>query len=358
MHWKALSLKRYYLQTHNQILFPSEVGAQSTSGTAIWILASNQCSYRHFPLTGVPANDWLGAVNLAIAQWSPYASTGRYIVFGNTGAMVWVWDQQKVAAAIAEKQLSPETQVIPEPLFYSPMGDGARLLKTQGGLDAQVWVAGELLESISFQSLPTERQIKILQANFSAISMADLSEPRILPFVEEVWGRNLAIKEIRIPKQAQVIFVGATAVYFVALTWQLLNLGVMLYSTGQLESEIAKYRQQIGEVIDARESALKDAERVNYLNKYLNQIPQTQILAGVLDKIPRNGTVLERWQYQEGDLAFTVRGPSFDPRYYVQAMESLPYISDVSAQTGSTKERLSLKAKVAEEEIELSDRKL
>lgn len=355
--WKALSQKHYYLQTNDKVLPPAEVGTRVSSGSPVWILASSQYTYRHFSLIGVPTGDWLGALNLAISQWSPYTFTGRYVVFGTTGAMVWIWDQQKVATAIAEQQLLIESPVVPEPLFYAPLADGVRLLQMQGGLDAQIWGSGELLESISLQSLPSERQIKILQANFSAVDMGNLREPAVLPFVEDVWGKNRAVKEIKIPKQVWLGIVGAGALYFVALTWQLLNLGTIFFSIQEVKAEVAEYREQIGEVINARESAFKDIERINYLSKYLNQIPQIEVLAGVLNKIPRNGTILERWQYQEGDLAFIVKGSSFDPRYYVQALESLPYLSDVSAQTGTTKERLSIKAKVLLEETDLSDRK-
>jgi hypothetical protein len=308
-------------------------------------------------LEGIPAGDWLGALSLSITQWSPYSNTGRYIVFGATGAMVWVWDHDKVEEKILLHQLPAATTVIPEPLFYAPLVDGVRLLQVKEGFDAQVWMAGELLESVSLSVAPTERQIKILQASFPAVDMAALNVPLEQPFTEEVWGKNRALKEVKLPQQAWIVIGGSAAIYFVVLSWQLLNIALLMFTASDIKQEIARYKAQIGEVIDARESAYKDAERVSYLNTYLNSVPQTQVLAGILDKIPRNGTILERWLYQEGDLAFTVKGQNFDPRYYVQAFESLTYISSVSTQTDQARGRLTIKAKVAPEEIELSDMK-
>lgn len=269
--------------------------------------------------------------------------------------MVWIWDQDKVEAAILQQQLPLETTVIPEPLFYPAFSDGVRLLQMKEGFDAQVWLAGELLESINLISIPSVRQIKILQASFPAVDMDALNAPVEHAFTEEVWGKNRAIKEVKLPRQAWVVIGGSAAVYFIALSWQILNIGLLIFSTSSLKEEVAQYKSQISEVIDARESAYKDAQRVSYLNTYLSTIPQTQVLAGVLDKIPRNGTILERWQYQEGDLSFTVKGQSFDPRYYVQAFEALTFISAVSTQTDQARGRLTIKAKVASEEIALSD---
>jgi hypothetical protein len=278
-------------------------------------------------------------------------------VFGTTGAMVWIWNHEQVETNILQQQLPAETTVIPESLFYTPLVDGVRLLQTKEGFDAQVWIGSELLESVNLGAVPTERQIKILQASFPAIDMVTLNTPVEYPFTEEVWGKNRAIKEVKLPQQAWLVMGASAAIYFVVLSWQLLNIGLLMFATSGLKQEIAQYKAQIGEVIGARESAYKDLERVNYLNSYLNQVPQTQILAGILDKIPRNGTILERWLYQEGDLAFTVKGQSFDPRYYVQAFESLAFISAVSTQTDQARGRLTIKAKVAPEEIELSDMK-
>lgn len=299
----------------------------------------------------------MGALSLSITQWSPFATTGRYIVFGATGAMVWIWDQEKIESCLAAQLLPLETAVVPEPLFYSALLDGVRLLKTKEGFDAQVWVGGELLESIGLTSVPTKRQITILQASFPMLDIADLDKQVEASFTEEVWGKNHANKEIKLSQQAWIAIIGVMAVYFISLSWQLLNLGMLMFATGNIKAEVANYKSQIGEVIDAREAAYKDVAIANALNAHLNAIPQTQVLAGVLEKIPRNGTVLERWSYQDGDLSLTLKGKAFDPRYYVQAFESIPFISTVSTQADQTRGQLTIKAKVAVEEMGLSDMK-
>lgn len=300
----------------------------------------------------------MGALHLSITQWSPYTKTGRYIVFGPTGAMVWIWDQEKIESCLATQSLPPETVIVPEPLFYPALGDGARLLKTKEGFDAQIWVNGELLESIGLTSLPTRRQISILQASFPMLDMTGLDTQIETSFTEDVWGKNRAHKEIKLSQQAWVGIIAVTVVYFISLSWQLLNIAMVMFATNSIKTEVANYESQISEVIEAREAAYRDVAIANALNTHLNTIPQTQVLAGVLDKIPRNGTVLERWSYQDGDLSMTLKGTAFDPRYYVQAFESIPYISSVSTQADQVRGHLTIKAKVvAGEEMEFSDMK-
>lgn len=314
---------------------------------AVWILSRGNTLYYYLSLDGVPVGDWLSAVDLAITERSPYARTGRYIVYGAAAAMVWIWNRDLVEQQLLEHQLSLDTPIVPESLYYAQGNEAVRLLETRDGFELQVWDNKELIESIYWTNLPDARQLKIVQANFPMLEPASLNSV-ILQFDDNPWGKNRAQQEIKLsrPVLTGLLFMGA--IYFIALSWQLVNVVTVMLATHGLQKEAANYKSQITGIIEAREAAFRDIERVNFLNAQLNSLDQTRIIAAVFEKIPRNGVVLQRWVYQAGELTLILKGSNFDPRYYVQAFEAIPFVSSVSAQPDQSAGILTLKANVIE----------
>lgn len=261
--------------------------------------------------------------------------------------MVWIWNLDYVEQQILEHQLSVDTPVVPESLYYAKADSALRLLETKDGFEFQVWDNQELIESVYWPNLPDTRQLKILQANFPALDPADLN-PVSLQFDESPWGKNRAHQVIKLsrPVLTGLLFTGA--IYFVALSWQLVNIVAVILATHGLQKEAGDYKAQITGIIEARESAYRDIERVNFLNTQVNGLDQTRITAAIFEKIPRNGVVLQRWVYQAGELTLVLKGSNFDPRYYVQAFEAIPFVSSVSAQPDQAAGVLTLKVNIVE----------
>lgn len=311
------------------------------------MLSRGNLLFYYIALDGVPVNDWLGAVDLTITEKSPYAKTGRYVAFGSTGAMAWIWNQEMLEQHLSEHQLPADTPVVPESLYYAPETEGVRLLETKDGFELQAWSNSELIESIYWSNAPDFRQLKIAQANLPAIDPSNLP-PIVLPFDEKAWATNKVQREFKLSRPIYAGILCLAAIYFIAFSWQILNILVLVFATKNLQAEVERYKSQITEIIEAREAAFNDIEEIRFIDSHVNGLAQTRMLASVFEKIPRNGVVLQRWMYQSGELMLVLKGASFDPRYYVQAFESLPFISTVSAQPDQSIGTLTLRASVVE----------
>ena len=69
-------------------------------------------------------------------------------------------------------------------------------------------------------------------------------------------------------------------------------------------------------------------------------------MAQVAEKLPRNGAKLVEWFYQSGELRFTVESAAIDPRFYVEAFQSVAIFHEVKSETNNQPNQIVMSMKL------------
>jgi hypothetical protein len=333
-------------------------GVESPAGGAgrrLWLLSRALCRYRVFPLLddSNPARR-LAAIDLKIAEWSPYADTARLVYEDGRRIGVWIWDRTAVEAQIEAAGLRPErVTVLPETALQPRGTDGLRHVKTFDGSEGQWWVDGLLAASrwwpqppdsaewVRFQRAAGVPPDAATESAGEALLPAELPRPWLsgstlragttaggLPVVPAYWALGAA-------------YVLLIAVY----VGQSLGNAVTL---GDIDSELAtataNAQPRAAERSDAR-AALDAVNRLQALAPYPGQL---ELFVKVSDILPRNGTKVTAWSFQSGDLEFTVAAPTgVEAPAYVKVLQAVPGFTNVSAEHVGDDKVLRIKLKVA-----------
>ena len=110
--------------------------------------------YRCESFANVPRSRRRSALELKLPVWSPFVRTGHHCVWSGDSAMVWFWDQDKVAAARgarggrlrgAAARAAAQVRVLPETVFGERRPGGVYLQPCREGYELQHWRASLLV---------------------------------------------------------------------------------------------------------------------------------------------------------------------------------------------------------------------
>ncbi len=334
--WFTRPTRRYFDSRTGVI--PPEPG----TGRGEWVLSRGWCRYRCFDLAGLPAARREESLQLKIQQWSPYTRTAEYVVWQGDCAQVWIWDEAR-AAQVREASGAAQAAPVPENLVRPPLADGVRLAACLDGVEGQIWQQRQLLASRWWLKPPDLLEWSRFLRAHGQPSPAHVLTPEPLPLLAKPWGkprrRNTAANE-------RAIALVAAMALAVVLGWESATLWKTHQKHQAIQQEIEKLNQDGAAILQARDHAVTDKERVRQLVRLVPYPSQLELMAAVAGKLPRNGAQLAEWRYHAGTLRVAVQAPNIDPRNYVAAFQSLPLFKGIKLETSNQADLIILQMEI------------
>jgi hypothetical protein len=324
------------------------------AGRRLWVLSRAVCRYRVFPLMeDANPSKRMAAIDLKIAEWSPYADTASLVYEEGLRIGVWIWDRAAVAAQIEAAGLRPDRiTVLPETALQPRGTNELRHVATLDGSEGQWWVDGLLASSrwwpvppdeaewIRFQRAAGVPPESALQSPGEPLLLAEL--PR--PWLSGSTSRAGSIGSFPVKPAYWAVGAGYALLIGLMIGQSFGNRNALDSIEADLAAATKDAQPRAGERSDAR-AALDAVTRLAALSPYPSQLDLFTRVTGIL---PRNGTKVTDWSYQSGQLEFTVSAPSgIDAPAYVKAFQNVPGFANVSADHAGSDKVLKIKLKVA-----------
>ena len=300
--------------------------------------------YRCESFANVPRSRRRSALELKLPVWSPFVRTGHHCVWSGDSAMVWFWDQDKVAAARgarggrlrgAAARAAAQVRVLPETVFGERRPGGVCLQPCREGYELQHWRAGLLVDSLWFPQRPGARQV----AGFLARQEGDartlrpdsVAEAPRAEVAREPWSTSLTPREwIEVNERALVATCLVALV--LAVAWQEVRFWKVRGLEREVAAELARLEDRLAPLLAARTEFLR-LRRTNQSLAALLREPSQAHLMGLVDRaLPSAEAEFREWRYQQRELKFMIEDPDPDPIAYVRALEAEPLFDQVRAE--------------------------
>ena len=307
-----------------------------------WIVGRGLCMYHCEDFTSVPRGKRRSALELKLPVWSPFVRTGFHCVWSGASAMVWYWDEDKVAAAReasggrAGAKAAARLQVLPETVFHPRKPDGVHLQPCHEGFELQHWRADLLVDSLWYPERPRGRQTaQFLGRRPDGAGAA--AAPRSVPeapdaiLAPEPWTTSLTPREWLEANERRLVTAGLLALALVVV-WQEARYWKVRHLEEAAAAELARMQDRVGPLLEARNELLRLRRTNRALVALLDEPSQARLMALVDRTIPSPEAEFREWRYQQGELTVVVEDPDPDPIAYVRALEEEPLFEQVRAE--------------------------
>ena len=330
------------------------------SGHPHWIVGRDLCMYRCEDFAGVPRSKRRSALELKLPVWSPFERTGHHCVWSGGFAMVWFWDQDKVAgegeAADAERpgaggRAAAGVRILPEAMFYPRKPDGVHLQSCREGFELQHWRADVLADAFWFPERPHEDQLSwFIDRQEGDASATPLKNPRMAApaaIAPEPWSISLTPREW-IEANERGLVTACLLALALAVVWQEARFWKVRHLEEAAASKLALMQDELGPLLEARNELLR-LRRTNRALLDLLDEPSQARLMGLVDRaLPSAEAEFREWRYQQRELKVVVEDPDPDPIEYVRSLEAEPLFDQVKAGPARGKNRLEITLRVRE----------
>ena len=310
------------------------------------MLARALMHYKSFALATIPKNQRVAALRMQIRQWSPYGSAGSCVVIERDTAMVWLWDKARVDAGIKEAGLAAaRAKVIPETLLEPQLNSGLRLIATLEGAEGQVWAANTLAASRWWPAAPTSDEWLAFQRDAGVAEQVALpATPQRAPLLAEPWAKAASLDDYRVldTRNERLVYAAALVFLSAATFWYCGHLIKLGSAISAKRSELAELNSKAQPVITARnaaQAALLRAQGLLAIDPYPDQLA---LMAKVAEVLPKNGSYVKEWNYQDGKLKLTIAVPGGDTQSstLVNALQTAGPFNNVRAANGGDSKTL------------------
>ena len=290
----------------------------------------------------VPRNKRRSALELKLPVWSPFVRTGHHCVWSGGSAMVWYWDEDKVAAAreasvfgLAGAKRAARIQVLPETVFHPRKPDGVHLQPCHEGFELQHWRADLLVDSLWYPERPREAQV----ARFLGRRRGEaaVAAPRLVPEAPDSgkapqpWATSLTPREW-VEANERNLVAACLLVLALAVVWQEARYWKIRHFEEAAAAELARMQDRLGPLLEARNELLRLRRTNRGLVTLLNEPSQARLMALVDRALPSAEAEFREWRYQQGELTVVVEDSDPDPIAYVRALEAEPLFDQVRAE--------------------------
>ena len=321
-------------------------------GRRLWVLSRALCRYRVFPRLDDPSpSRRFAALDFQIAEWSPYEATARLVQEEGKRAGVWIWDRSLVDGAILAAGERPDrVTVVPETVMQPRLTQGLRHVRTLDGSEAQWWEDGLMLASRWWREPPTESDWRQFRraASIPPDGGAVPGDAETLELLSAPWstpssGRGL-VARINWRRTYEGVAAAAIVLFGVFVGQSLRDhLDVRQLQRDIAEAEAAA-QPRAQERARAR-NGLGDIENLRALDALPGQL---DLFARISRVMPQNGPRLTDWNFQHGDLDFTMTSAApIDAVANVRTLEAVAGFSNVSLIRSNGDRTLKIKLKVA-----------
>jgi len=336
--FRHLFLPRRYLQTRTDVVPPS-----GKAGRKQWVVARSLCFYRLFVLGDVPSSERRGALGMRISEWSPFPETGRYVVWRDERAMVWVWDEEERRRKAQAANMSG-TGVVPEPLLRDcPRDDGLRVVKCIDGIEVQLWKGDVLTTSRWWADVPQRESWSRFLLALDRNPLDPFPDAVELPWLDRPWGGGSQSGFVLNPQHEKRYVLPAFAIFALFLIWNGTGIAKWHGAIAELEERSRSLGHEVEPILKARSCALDYRQKAEAFLSLASYPSQMELMASVAGKFPTKEVTFVEWHYSKGHLAFGLQGENLDPSYFVSACQEFSFFSDVIAERGQKPDRLDVK---------------
>ena len=325
---------------------------------AHWIVGRGLCMYRHEDFTGIPRRKRRAALELKLPVWSPFERTGYHCVWSGSAAMVWFWNEDKVAVdgeALGARRVeaaadrTARVRVLPETVFFTKKPAGVHLQACREGFELQRWRADVLVDAFWFPDRPDARQLNWFvgrQAGEAhAIAYENVPEAPGVEIAPEPWSSSLTPGEW-FEVNERVLVASCLLALLLAVVWQEARFWKTRHLKEAVASELARMEDELGPLLDARNELLR-LRRTNRALSDLLREPSQARLMGLVDRaIPSAAAQFREWRYQQPELRVIIEDPDPDPIAYVRALEAVPLFERVRAEPAPGDNRIEITLRV------------
>lgn len=282
----------------------------SRFGQTEWVLSRPLYRFVRFDLKSVPRAQRGQALDLKIAQWTPFTRTAWYLLWEQDHALVWAWDADQVAQSLAAHKLkSKGTAVIPETLLHPRQAQGSYLVTCMDGYEGQVWVDGSLTVSRWWAQIPALHEWKNFERDAGIAPQQQRGQvpvPQSLTWNDKPWGKSMALAtgagyggkaESWIVTVAILALAGATM-------WQAMQLIKLRSAAKQQAAELKMLEEKAQPLVQARGQALETLDQIQRLQGEDIFPDPLFVLARVAELLPKDkdAPFLKEWEYLGGKL--------------------------------------------------------
>ncbi len=325
-----------------------------------WVVGRGLCMFRCEDFSAVPRSRRRAALEFKLPVWSPFERTGHHAAWSGGVAMVWFWDNDKIAPARerfstlfpkARSGVSARLRTLPETVFYGRQTDGLRLQPCADGFELQRWRANVLADSFWFPAYPQESQLSWFVArqegDSETLTIGDIPAPASDQMAREPWSVSLDPQEW-FAANGGTLAAACLFALVLAVLWQ----EVRYWKISELEEaaaqEFDRLQEQLTPILEAR-NELIDLRRTNQALLQILQAPSQARLMNEMDRaIPSANAELREWRYQQGELTVSIEDRHTDPIAYIRALEAVPLFTQVKAEPGPGQDRLEITLTVRE----------
>ncbi|MDR3415417.1 MAG: hypothetical protein P4L83_04445 [Nevskia sp.] len=340
-----------YLQTSQGVQEPAAAGKR---GRCCWVVARSLCRFFQVPLLPeAPIKKQLEALALHIQRASPFEETGSHYDLGPRFIGVWVWDQGAVRSAALGSGIDlGRVPVLPESALVPKADDGVRLLHTLEGFEGQYWSEGCLTASRWWPDAPDERGWLLFQRGASVPPQRTLdgTPAAVRPdWLEQPWTRMRPAGSMQLPQiHSALLAAGFAAAILMIYGYFGAKYLRATYDVHTLNRDIAARSAEIEPLLQDRAAAQEHLSSIRMLQDLDKYPGQVSLMASVAAKLPHNETHLSDWNYDGGQLQFTVtaRHP-LDSLYFVKAMEQVPGFKKVAVERAGNENSLLIRLSVS-----------
>ena len=323
------------------------------AGRRLWLLSRALCRYRIFPLLedSNPAKR-MAALDLRITEWSPYADTARLVYDDGKRVGVWIWDRAAVDAQVEAAGFRPDrVMVLPESALQMRGQNGLRHVQSFDGSEGQYWVDGLMVSSRWWPAPPDDAEWVRFQRAAGVPPEAALETagvPELLPELPKPWVTGSTLRSGRGLLRPGPAYLALAAAYLLVIGAYLGQSTTNYLAASSIESELTAATHDALPRAGERNEALTTLDAVRRLKALAPYPSQLELWSKVSNVLPRNGTKVTDWNYQSGQLEFTVSAPTgVDAPAYIKAFQAVPGFGSVSADHAGNDKVLKIKLKVA-----------
>ena len=323
------------------------------------IVGRGLCLYQCEDFASVPRGRRRSALELKLPVWSPFVRTGYHCVWSGGSAMVWYWDQDKIAAAReaaggrlrgAATRAAARAQVLPETVFYARKPDGVHLQPCHEGFELQHWQVDLLVDALWYPERPNARQVGAFlgrqRGEVRTLSPQRIAEATDFDLAPEPWSTSLTPVEW-LEANERVLVAGGLLALLLTIAWQEARFWKVRHLERQTTAQLARMEDRIAPLLEARGELLRLRRTNRALSALLSEPSQARLMELVDRALPSPHAEFREWRYQQGALTLVIEDPAPDPISYVRALEAEPLFEQVRAEPArSDEDRLEITLRV------------
>ena len=303
---------------------------------------------RSFNLASVDPADRRTALRAQVLAWAPFDDSDWRIAMRGDMAVAVAWDRRKVAAALAAAGAPGDARVVPEIWAREPpRADGARVVETLEGVDAQFWQHGTLVASRWWPERPSADEANqwLRTLGPAATGVDGLPATSNPPWLRRASDQLFGVDDLLSnTTRLERIAVGAASATLVAFSAAQAH---QLYAAHDrlalTRAQLERVSTDAGALLATRQRAQALAREAHALSTAVSGVAPLDVLRHLADVLPSGAGVLKEFDLSGRKLRIAIELPPQVPRSsVVRDLQAGGWFTQVAEATDNANRGLTL----------------